>query len=175
MTELAYVSIYVKYKNTMSKKYNKELLEPIVLKSKCWSDVCRFVNVKPSTGAQTYIKKKVIEFGIKYSHFTGRGWKKGKTFLKKDALTYCYNGSKINSHRLKNKLIRDGYKDNKCEKCGLFDWFGDELPLELDHIDGNHNNNEFENLKILCPNCHAIKTRKDRKCRSSRMVKRQQA
>ena len=40
---------------------------------------------------------------------------------------------------------------------------GVQLPLELDHVDGNRFNNSFENLKILCPNCHAVKTREQRK------------
>ena len=41
-------------------------------------------------------------------------------------------------------------------------WMNDELPLELDHIDGNHFNNELINLQIICPNCHSQKTRKER-------------
>lgn len=32
---------------------------------------------------------------------------------------------------------------------------GEPIPLQLDHIDGNHTNNKLENLQILCPNCHA--------------------
>jgi len=43
----------------------------------------------------------------------------------------------------------------KCTKCGIFDWCGDKLMLELDHIDGNSENNSKENLRLLCPNCHS--------------------
>ena len=32
---------------------------------------------------------------------------------------------------------------------------GKPIPLELDHIDGNHYNNELINVRIVCPNCHA--------------------
>jgi 5-methylcytosine-specific restriction endonuclease McrA len=35
-------------------------------------------------------------------------------------------------------------------------WQGVKLPLELHHKDGDHFNNEFDNLQILCPNCHSI-------------------
>lgn len=43
----------------------------------------------------------------------------------------------------------------KCECCGLTEWQGKPLSLEIHHIDGNHKNNVRENLQILCPNCHA--------------------
>ena len=40
---------------------------------------------------------------------------------------------------------------------------GKPLVLELHHIDNNHNNNELSNLEVLCPNCHAMKTRENKK------------
>lgn len=44
----------------------------------------------------------------------------------------------------------------KCLECGTSkDWFGKQLIFELDHIDGNRNNNSRNNLRILCPNCHS--------------------
>lgn len=144
----------------MRKKHTKESIESAVKSSMCWADVCRILGVKPMTGSQTHIKNRANDFKIDSSHFTGRGHRKGKTFEKKDALEYCYNGSVINSHRLREKLIRDGYKEKRCEKCKLIEWQGQEIPLELHHSDGNHMNNEFKNLKILCPNCHTIENKK---------------
>ena len=62
----------------------------------------------------------------------------------------------VKSHVLKLKLIRDGIKEEKCEICGISSWQGEKLPLELHHKDGDHYNNNLENLQILCPNCHSI-------------------
>lgn len=59
------------------------------------------------------------------------------------------------STKLLKRLIKDGYKEYKCEICGLFDWLGKPISLQLDHIDGNHYNNNLSNLQILCPNCHS--------------------
>jgi len=48
--------------------------------------------------------------------------------------------------------------DNKCTKCGwsVKNEFTDNIPLEVDHIDGNSENNKEENLTLLCPNCHSL-------------------
>jgi Zn finger protein HypA/HybF involved in hydrogenase expression len=68
---------------------------------------------------------------------------------------YLVKGSSLHSSKLKSKLFRDGLKEKKCECCGIEEWNGLPAPLELDHIDGDHYNNELSNLRILCPNCHA--------------------
>lgn len=47
---------------------------------------------------------------------------------------------------------------NKCCKCGWskINPYTQTLPLEIDHIDGNSNNNSEDNLQLLCPNCHFL-------------------
>ena len=144
-------------------KYTKELLEPIIKESLTWSQVCRKIGVKPATGSQSHVKKRAIEFGIDSSHFVGQAWNKGRTFVKKPIEEYLVKGKQVSSHRLKKRLIRVGLKEKKCEKCGLSMWHGKELPLELDHIDGDKMDNRIEKLQILCPNCHAVKTREERR------------
>ncbi len=47
------------------------------------------------------------------------------------------------------------------EKCSLCGWrkihpITGKVPLEVDHVDGNSNNNHCDNLRLLCPNCHAL-------------------
>lgn len=59
------------------------------------------------------------------------------------------------AYKLKNRLIKEGYKENKCEICGISNWNDKELKMELHHKDGNKYNNSLENLIILCPNCHS--------------------
>ena len=59
------------------------------------------------------------------------------------------------SSRLRKRLIKEGYKENKCEICGIKEWNGKALTCELHHNDGNRGNNKLENLTIVCPNCHS--------------------
>lgn len=59
------------------------------------------------------------------------------------------------SKTIKARLIKDGILIKKCAECGIgSEWNGKALTLQLDHIDGNSENNALENLRLLCPNCH---------------------
>lgn len=57
--------------------------------------------------------------------------------------------------KLKHRLIEAGLKKEECEDCGITDWRGKKLVLQLDHRDGNSFNHELTNLRLLCPNCHS--------------------
>lgn len=46
-------------------------------------------------------------------------------------------------------------QNGKCLECGISEWQGNPITLELDHIDGDNTNNIRSNLRILCPNCHS--------------------
>lgn len=45
--------------------------------------------------------------------------------------------------------------NNTCTGCGLTEWKGEPITLEIEHIDGCGTNNSEDNLTILCPNCHS--------------------
>jgi 5-methylcytosine-specific restriction endonuclease McrA len=56
---------------------------------------------------------------------------------------------------LRKFLIEEtGYICSRCNNVG--EWQGEKLSLEVDHIDGNRNNNYPSNLRFLCPNCHSL-------------------
>jgi len=62
-------------------------------------------------------------------------------------------GEDIGRPRQRQFLTEErGYR---CEVCGISDWQGRSITLQVDHIDGHHENNHKENLRLICPNCHS--------------------
>jgi hypothetical protein len=141
----------------MNFRHTNESILSAVAKSKSWAGVCRNLGIRAATGGQSHIKKRAVAAGANFSHFTGQGWNKGGGYVKTKPLTYYLqkNGPFIKSNDLKRKLFNDGVKDRTCELCFGSTWMGKPIPLELDHIDGDHDNNLLINLRIICPNCHA--------------------
>jgi Zn finger protein HypA/HybF involved in hydrogenase expression len=115
------------------------------------------LGVSPRGGNYRVFKKFEKLYAIDTSHFTGQGHLKGKThnFNTTPLNEILVKDYEYSSNKLRKRLISEGIKEHKCECCGLNEWLGELIPLELDHIDGDHYNNTLENLKILCPNCHA--------------------
>jgi hypothetical protein len=62
-------------------------------------------------------------------------------------------GRRTSRGHLKRRLIKAGLKQNRCEECGLTEWRGKPLVMELHHINGNGKDNRLRNLKLLCGNC----------------------
>jgi len=60
-----------------------------------------------------------------------------------------------NRNHIKRRLIKAGLKEERCEACGLTEWLGKPISLELHHVNGDGKDNRLENLQVLCGNCHA--------------------
>jgi len=147
----------------MNRKYTKEFLEPIVRECGSVRQVLQKLGLKEAGGNYENIKTRIKMFDIDTSHFHGMTWSKGKTWLKQVDLsdklvehsTYS-SGLPRSSFKLKNQLLKLGYKEHICEKCLGTEWVGEKIPLELHHINGNRFDNRIENIQFLCPNCHAL-------------------
>jgi 5-methylcytosine-specific restriction endonuclease McrA len=126
----------------------KEEILKMIKNNESKSFICRVLKCKFST-LESYLKK----MNIVYSGNMGL---KGKKISTKRKNTFEYIKNKyVGTSKLRKKLIEDGIKQNECEICGISDWLGNKITLELHHIDGNRFNNELNNLQILCPNCHS--------------------
>lgn len=127
----------------------RPLIENWIAEHRPKAFICRELNCKPIT-LESYLKK----MGLSYAGNMGGKGRSDPT--RKNAQEYLFKGSLIKSHRLKLKLLEDKLKDHCCERCGNAEWLGQPIPIELHHINGNHFDNRFENLQLLCPNCHAL-------------------
>lgn len=65
------------------------------------------------------------------------------------------NSKYTNNHALKLRLVKEGVLEYKCKICGINEWMGKPISLQLDHKNGVHNDYRLENLRLLCPNCHS--------------------
>lgn len=97
------------------------------------------------------LKKELEEHGIDHANIPIK-----QIFQKQTLEEILVEDSNYQSSRLKKRLIESGLKEDRCESCGIGnEWNGKPLTLQLHHINGNHRDNRFENLQILCPNCHS--------------------
>lgn len=64
-------------------------------------------------------------------------------------------GRKTNRSHLKMRLLKAGLKASRCEECGLTEWRGKPLNMQLHHVNGDGMDNRLENLRLLCANCHS--------------------
>jgi hypothetical protein len=64
-------------------------------------------------------------------------------------------GKKRSRFHLKARLMEAGLKENRCERCGIREWRGKPLNMQLHHVNGDGLDNRLENLELLCANCHS--------------------
>lgn len=74
----------------------------------------------------------------------------------------CYQASRVSLTKFSDilsdrarRLFLVRKHGNVCSVCRNSEWNGLPIPLELDHIDGNPDNNAESNCRVICPNCHA--------------------
>jgi hypothetical protein len=110
-------------------------------------------------GNYTNLRKRIKNWKIDVSHFLSRKEiieKANKASSRSLENILVKNSNYNTGNGIKNKLYKAGLKQRQCEECGQGEeWRGKKMSLILDHIDGDHYNNEFINLRILCPNCNS--------------------
>ena len=146
------------------KQYTKEWLEELCAESYSYSEVLRKAGRKPGGGSNETLKKKILEYNIDVSHFTGRSWQKRPDYEPRVGTKEKYSLEEVfKEHSTISQKVLRGYVERhkvipyKCSNCGCDGhWLNGVISLELDHINGDNTNNLIENLRYLCPNCHAL-------------------
>lgn len=137
----------------MAKKweqFSKKEIQEIVEECSSMRQLASKLGYNSDSGsANVTIKKMIEQLNLDVSHFTGQGWNKGNFDYSR-----FKKGSIIKITAALPALV--ALKGHKCESCGLEEWLGNPITLEIHHEDGDHLNNETNNLKLLCPNCHSL-------------------
>lgn len=126
-----------------------------VKESVSYSGVLRKLGKNCRSGGQmSWVKRRIAEAGIDISHFTGVPEYSTIQYKTKDMFA---EGSTTPRHTVREHILRHNLIPYKCAECGRGpEWRGKTMALELDHINGVFNDHRLENLRFLCPNCHAI-------------------
>lgn len=134
--------------------FTDEELTVAVEISSCILDVLENLGMRSSGPNYSTIQNKIKDLNLSIEHWEEtRTGPKGKRqsldqILVKDS-SYQYSSS------LKKRLLRAGLLEYRCYTCGINEWRGKDLTLEMDHANGDRRDNRMDNLRLLCPNCHA--------------------
>lgn len=144
----------------MSKrKWTDEQFIEAVANNHSIAGVIRDLELIPAGGNYTTVNNKIKELNLDISHFTGQGWNVGMKFKPKKAKPLSeilVENINYQSFKLAKRLLKEGIKECRCERCKRVEWEGIPIPLELHHINGTRTDNRISNLQLLCPNCHAL-------------------
>lgn len=132
------------------RNFSHQEIEQYVKDSRSYMSLASKLGYNTDSGSWlSTLKSMIEELNLDISHFTGQAWNKNNfdySRFKKDVA--------IKSSQAIGALTF--LRGHCCENCGLEDWMSRPIPLEVHHIDGDSLNNEISNLKLLCPNCHAL-------------------
>lgn len=116
--------------------------------SRSWSDVDK---MKKSISAKSSEKVKIANNNRPDDYWEKIG-KLRKENHQKQIIILDYK--ELSFESLRFRILYE--QENKCNSCGLDEWLGQKLVLELEHKDGNNKNNDRNNLEMICPNCHSL-------------------
>ena len=145
------------------RQLSPEELQKLLDTSTGYIDVCRKFGLSTNGDNPETLKRIIKEYNLdttqldknrravfaKWGPISG---KKGAIPLKDILDGKCPNCKSVG---LLRRIVDAGYKEYKCEICGIDEWRGKHISLQLHHINGDNTDHRLENLQILCPNCHS--------------------
>ncbi|SHK92632.1 HNH endonuclease [Actinacidiphila paucisporea] len=137
-------------------RHTESRLRAAVAASSSIKDVVRHLGISQVGGNHTHISRRIAALGIDTGHFSrsaGRSPGGGRS----DPLHMrAPERGRVPGRRLRRALLAAGVAE-ECAMCGIGpEWNGRPIVLEVDHVSGEWWDNRPRNLRLLCPNCHAV-------------------
>jgi hypothetical protein len=139
-------------------RYSEATAREAIAASASWSEALRRLGLRAAGGNHALLKRWARTWGIATDHFDPYRAQRSKLPLRprRPLSEYLTERSTYSRSALKRRLFAEGLKARACELCGQGElWRGRALSLILDHINGVHDDNRLENLRVVCPNCAA--------------------
>jgi hypothetical protein len=143
----------------VSKLYSQEILAHAVASSDSLAGVMKFLGKSVTGSRYNYLSRLVKQYGLDTSHFTySKAHREQESFKRKapeDILVMISDplAKRVEAKYLTRAMMELGVV-YECSECGISDWQGKPLVLDVDHVDGNRFDCRLSNLRFLCPNCH---------------------
>ena len=147
--------------NWYKRKYTQKEFIQAWLSSKTIGEVAKKLGCNHSGGGYVVLRTAAQQLNLPTDHMIEYGLNAGPGYnhIKFIPLSEILvaNSTYTCIARLKIRLLRAGLLAARCyaEDCGLTEWKGKSISLQLDHINGDKRDHRIENLRLLCPNCHS--------------------
>ncbi|MER5441408.1 HNH endonuclease signature motif containing protein [Streptomyces sp. NPDC002790] len=126
------------------------------------ADLMRRLGLPEFNGAaRAKARRSIDEYGLSTEHFTGQGHCAGVPSPTRKSAEQILVRLPTGSSRTRTALLHRALDEigipRTCMACGVGEaWHGKRLVLEIDHVNGDRIDNRRDNLRRLCPNCHAL-------------------
>lgn len=139
-------------KYTKINQFSKEQIQDVVNNNSNWMAIMNVFGYKSCTNVP-YIKTKLEKLNIDFSNVDPKYASACARIPLEEILVL--NSTYGSMSRLKVRIQKELGWEHECSICKLREWNSKPIPLEIDHINGEHYDNRIDNLRFICPNCHA--------------------
>jgi Zn finger protein HypA/HybF involved in hydrogenase expression len=127
--------------------HDEEKLKQAIKECSSFSGLMIFLRINKHK--QKSLKQHILDLNIDISHFDSRN----KRRLKIEEI--FTENSQVSGGILKRHILKSSIIPYLCAVCGLTQWNGTKITLQIHHVNGINNDHRVENLEFLCPNCHS--------------------